>query len=310
MSLESAVMQLGSSRTDSNRAPSSCVLTVNVGSSSLKFALFASAGSPSRLLWGRVERIGMQAAGLVIADINGRQQQSVVEAPSQAAAVGLLIQLLGSVVGLENIAILGHRVVHGGNRFYRPELVTQEVLEELRKIVPYDPDHLPGEIAAIEAFGRLDPELPQVTCFDTGFHHDLPRVAQIIPIPRRYEAAGIRRYGFHGLSYAYLMEELARVAGPDAARGSVILAHLGSGASLAAVREGRCIDTTMGLTPTAGLVMGTRLRRPRPRRGPVPDAVRRLDARPVPRPGQSRIRTARRLGDQRRPARPLLAAER
>jgi len=258
MSFESAVMQLGSSLTDSDRAQRSCVLTVNVGSSSLKFALFAAADSPSRLLSGRVERIGMQAARLVVAGIDGRHEESAVEAPDQAAAVGLLIQLLGCVVGLKNIAIVGHRVVHGGNRFHRPELVTQEVLEELRKIVPYDPDHLPGEIEAIEAFGRLDPELPQVACFDTGFHHDLPRVAQIIPIPRRYEAAGIRRYGFHGLSYAYLMEELARVAGPEAARGSVILAHLGSGASLAAVRDGRCVDTTMGLTPTAGLVMGTR----------------------------------------------------
>ena len=97
-----------------------------------------------------------------------------------------------------------------------------------------------------------------MACFDTGFHHDLPRVAQIIAIPRRYEAAGVRRYGFHGLSYAYLMEELARIAGPGAARGRVILAHLGSGASMAAVRDGRCIDTTMGLTPTSGLVMGTR----------------------------------------------------
>jgi acetate kinase len=97
-----------------------------------------------------------------------------------------------------------------------------------------------------------------VACFDTAFHHDLPRVAQIIAIPRRYEAAGVRRYGFHGLSYAYLMEELARVAGPRAARGRVILAHLGAGASLAAVRDGRCVETTMGLTPTSGLVMGTR----------------------------------------------------
>ena len=169
----------------------------------------------------------------------------------------LLIEHSDITVGLTNVAVVGHRVVHGGNRFYRPELITPEMLEELRKIVTSDPDHLPGEIGAIEAFHRLDPDLPQVACFDTGFHHDLPRVAQIIPIPRRYEAAGVRRYGFHGLSYAYLMEELARVA----ARGSPrprILAHLGSGASLAAVRDGRCIDTTMGLTPTSGLVMGTR----------------------------------------------------
>ena len=111
-----------------------------------------------------------------------------------------------------------------------------------------------------------------MACFDTAFHHDLPRVAQIIAIPRRYEAAGVRRYGFHGLSYAYLMEELARVAGPEAARGRVILAHLGSGASLAAVRDGRCIDTTMGLTPDLRAGHGHAVRRYRPRPGPVPGA--------------------------------------
>jgi acetate kinase len=159
---------------------------------------------------------------------------------------------------LANIAVVGHRIVHGGNRFYRPALVTPEILEDLRAIVPYDPDHLPGEIGAIEAFTRLDRDLPQVACFDTAFHHDLPRVAQIIPIPRRFEKAGVRRYGFHGLSYAYLMQELGRLTSRAAGPGRVILAHLGSGSSLAAVRDGRCIDTTMALTPTSGLVMGTR----------------------------------------------------
>jgi acetate kinase len=170
----------------------------------------------------------------------------------------LLIALLEYLLGVPNIAAVGHRLAHGGGRFRSPERITPEVLEALRDSDPYDPDSVPGEIGAIEAFLRLDPDLPQVACFDTDFHHDLPRVAQIIPIPRRYEAAGVRRHGFHGLSYAYLMEELARVAGPGVARGRVILAHLGSGASLAAVRAGRCIETTMGLTPTSGLVMGTR----------------------------------------------------
>jgi len=241
------------------RADRSCILTINGGSSSLKFALFTQCVRPARLLSGRIERIGMQGSRLVVANADGSQkEESAVEVPDQAAAVGLLFELLDYLVGLKNIAVVGHRVVHGGNRFYRPELITPEILGALRKLVPYDPDHLPGEIGAIEAFLRLDPELPQVACFDTAFHHDLPRVAQLIAIPRRYEAAGVRRYGFHGLSYAYLVEELARVAGPGAARGRVILAHLGSGASLAAVRDGRSIETTMGLTPTSGLVMGTR----------------------------------------------------
>src|SRR5262245_8947296 len=258
MDSHSSRRQSGSSRTASERADRSCILTINGGSSSLKFALFAMADRPERLRSGRVERIGMSPSRLVVADADGRQEDTAVEAPDQASAVGLLIQRLQYLVGLENIAVVGHRVVHGGNRLYRPALITPEVLEELHRLVPYDPDHLPGEIGAIEAFLLLKPELPQVACFDTAFHHDLPRVAQIIPIPRRFEATGVRRYGFHGLSYAYLLEELARVAGPAAARGRVILAHLGSGASLAAVRDGRCLETTMGPTPASGLVMGTR----------------------------------------------------
>ena len=139
-----------------------------------------------------------------------------------------------------------------------PALITAEMIAELRRISPLDVDHLPAEIDLIERFQRHLPELPQVACFDTGFHHDMPRVAQIVAIPRRYEAAGVRRYGFHGLSYTYLMEELERLVGVDAARGRVILAHLGSGASLAAVHERKCVDTTMGLTPASGVVMATR----------------------------------------------------
>jgi acetate kinase len=139
-----------------------------------------------------------------------------------------------------------------------PELVTGELLEELHRISPYDPDHLPREIELIEAFRQRHPRLPQVACFDTAFHRTMPRVAKLLPIPRRYDAKGVQRYGFHGLSYAYLMEELARLGDPAATAGRVILAHLGNGASLAAVRDGKSIDTSMGFTPTAGLVMSTR----------------------------------------------------
>jgi acetate kinase len=235
-----------------------CILTINCGSSSLKFALFAPHKPPVRLLSGRVERIGMSGTKLIVAEADREPEASEVDAQDQAAAVNLLAEHLGRRIKLSDIAVIGHRVVHGGNRFYKSELITPTILEHLSQIVPYDPDHLPGEIGAIEAFQRLNPEVPQVACFDTGFHHDLPRVAQIIPIPRRYEASGVRRYGFHGLSYAYLMEELVRVAGAEAARKRIILAHLGAGASLAAVRNGQCIETTMGLTPTSGIVMGTR----------------------------------------------------
>ena len=259
MCIQSIEMPARAKRIASERAGRSCILTVNVGSSSLKFALFAAAVRPARLLSGRIERIGMPASRLVITGAGGASAEDcTVKVPDQTAAVGLLIELLEYLVGLSNIAVVGHRVVHGGSRFYHPTLITPEILEELRKIVAYDPDHLPGEIGAIETFMHLDPNVSHVACFDTAFHHDLPRVAQIIAIPRRYEASGVRRYGFHGLSFAYLMEELGRLASPGAARGRVILAHLGAGASLAAVRDGRCVDTTMGLTPTSGLVMGTR----------------------------------------------------
>ncbi len=147
-------------------------------------------------------------------------------------------------------------MVHG-MAHSEPERITPKLSSELRRITPYDPDHLPREIGLIEAFSRRHPKLPQVACFDTAFHRTMPQVAKLLPIPRRYQAKGVERYGFHGLSYAYLMEELGRLD-PAAARGRVILAHLGNGASLAAVRDGKSVDTSMGFTPTAGLVMGTR----------------------------------------------------
>jgi acetate kinase len=132
------------------------------------------------------------------------------------------------------------------------------MVKELHSLDPFDPEHLPEEILLTEAFHHRFPDLPQVACFDTAFHHDLPQVARLLPIPRRYEAKGVRRYGFHGLSYAFLMGELARLGGDEAARGRVILAHLGNGASLAAVRNGKPVDTSMSFTPAAGVPMSTR----------------------------------------------------
>jgi acetate kinase len=235
------------------------VLTINGGSSSLKFAAFAAADPIERVFSGCVERVGFGESRLIVRDGGGRRREArTVEAPDQAAAAGLVIERVARAPGLAMIAAVGHRVVHGGDRSVEPRLVTAELLNELRRIAPLDPEHLPGEIALIEAIGEAIPGVPQVACFDTAFHRDMPRPAQIVPIPRRYWGLGIRRYGFHGLSYSYLMEELARVAAPSEARGRVVLAHLGSGASLAAVREGRCLDTTMGFTPASGLVMGTR----------------------------------------------------
>jgi acetate kinase len=139
-----------------------------------------------------------------------------------------------------------------------PELVTPKLLADLHGISPYDPEHLPREIELIECFRTAKPKLPQVACFDTAFHRTMPRVAKLLPIPRRYDAMGIQRYGFHGLSYSFLMEELVRLGDPAAESGRVILAHLGNGASMAAVQNGKSIDTSMAFTPTAGLVMSTR----------------------------------------------------
>lgn len=237
----------------------SCILTVNAGSSSLKFAVFDSLRPPTRIASGKIEKSGRNEARWAVSEsVGGTAEARDVDLNERGSASAFLLEWCERRVGLAAIAAVGHRVVHGGSRYSLPEPITPDLVDELRRLGPFDPDHLPAEIELIEAFGRADPELPQVACFDTAFHHELPRVAQIVPIPRRYEAAGVRRYGFHGLSYAYLMEELGRVAGPGAAVGRVVLAHLGSGASLAAVRGGRCVDTTMGFTPTSGLVMGTR----------------------------------------------------
>ena len=181
-----------------------------------------------------------------------------VTAADHTAAVGALIDWIEEHSGRDALAAVGHRVVHGGPKYSKPQQVTAEMVEELHRLSPFDPEHLPLEIELIEAFRQRHPKLPQVACFDTAFHRTMPRVATLLPIPRRYEAQGVRRYGFHGLSYEFLMAELARLGDPAATKGRVILAHLGNGASLAAVRDGKSIDTSMGFTPTAGLVMSSR----------------------------------------------------
>jgi acetate kinase len=234
-------------------------LTINGGSSSIKFALFAAGDPPQRLLEGGIERIGQPEATLRVKDLKGADDLSrLVAAPDHTAAVGALMDWIVERLGQEALTGIGHRVVHGGPTYSQPQRITPEMIEELSRLSPFDPEHLPEEIMLIEAVRRRFPELPQVACFDTAFHHELPRVARLLPIPRRYEAQGVRRYGFHGLSYEFLMGELANVAGSEAARGRVILAHLGNGASLAAMRDGKPVDTSMGFTPVAGVPMSTR----------------------------------------------------
>lgn len=243
---------------ESPRAP---VLVVNRGSSSLKFALYAfPVGEAAELLVrGKVDRIGQPGTWLELSDLErGEQRHRSVVADGHGEAARRTLDWLDDRIGIRSLSGIGHRVVHGGPRYWRPQRVTPELLDELRQISPFDPEHLPMEIHLIELFHACCPEVPQVACFDTGFHHDMPRVAKLLPIPRRFDRMGVQRYGFHGLSYAYLMEELAREAGTEAAEGRVILAHFGAGASLAAVCRGRSIDTSMGFTPTAGIPMSTR----------------------------------------------------
>ena len=212
------------------------ILTINAGSSSIRFALFAAGASMVKLMDEKIERNGSEAVDVM---------------------AGRLVQKLQAKASIGIPDAIGHRVVHG-MLHTQPERVAPDLLAELRRITPFDPDHLPREIALIEALQKRFPDVPQVACFDTAFHRQMPDVATRLPIPRRYTAAGVQRYGFHGLSYTFLLAELARLGDPAAARGRVILAHLGSGASMAAVLNGTCIDTSMGFTPAAGLVMGTR----------------------------------------------------
>jgi acetate kinase len=234
------------------------ILTINGGSSSIKFALYQIGEPLKRNLHGTVDRIGMSGTTLTFDDPATDQRDSRrLDASDHKSAATFLMDWLEGQPGFESVLAVGHRVVHG-MQHTAPELVTQGLLDELDRISPYDPDHLPSEIELIEAFRQRHPKLPQVVCFDTAFHRTMPRVAKLLPIPRRYDAKGVERYGFHGLSYAYLMEELARLGDPAATTGRVILAHLGNGASLAAVRDGKSMDTSMGFTPTAGLVMSTR----------------------------------------------------
>ena len=235
------------------------ILTINGGSSSIKFALFEAGDSLLRILEGGIDRIGLpEATFRVKGETPADNFSRLVTAPDHTVAVGALMDWIEERSGRDALTAVGHRVVDGGPKYSKPERITAEMVAELHRLSPFDPDHMPEELLLTEAFHHRFPHLPQVACFDTAFHHDLPRVAQLLPIPRRYEAQGVRRYGFHGLSYAFLTEELARLGDPAATTGRVILGHLGNGASLAAVRDGKSVDTSMSFTPTAGVPMSTR----------------------------------------------------
>ena len=246
------------------------VLALNAGSSSLKFALFAiepgeTAASPShRIASGELEGIGIHphfvahdASGKVLVD---EKWAPVAEGAGDAAHHGpmaTLMEWVGKQLGGVDLMAVGHRVVHGGPEFIAPVRVTPDVLTRLAALTPFAPLHQPGSLAPIRALLAQHPDLPQVACFDTGFHHTMPPVAQAQALPRDYASRGVRRYGFHGLSYEYIASVL-RARAPHLGQGRTIVAHIGSGGSLCALQAGRSIDTTMGFSVLDGLVMGTR----------------------------------------------------
>jgi acetate kinase len=233
------------------------ILVLNSGSSSIKFAAFDStvtSNEPDRTLSGALSGIGSNAE-LTISAADGAPTTNRVDAPDHLAAISRLFDALQSRHGLQNFAAVGHRIVHGGPHHFAPQRVDPQLLSDLRDAAAFAPEHLPQAIKLIEAIATELPTVPQIACFDTAFHQNLPTVARTLPLPRRFQSIGVRRYGFHGLSYEYLMRRLAQLGH---ANGRVILAHLGNGASMAAVRDGKPMDTTMGLTPAGGLVMGSR----------------------------------------------------
>lgn len=231
-------------------------LVINSGSSSIKFAVYEVSENFSLQFSGKIDRIGLDDSTITINNSSNEKKINKIGKTDFHKAATLLIELLKKQSGFDRVTCVGHRIVHGLNHT-EPQIIDERLIKELDEISSYDPDHLPSEIEIIRLLKKSFPDLIQVACFDTSFHTTIPAVANMFAIPRKFYNEGIRRYGFHGISYSYLMEELEKRIG-EKAKGRIILAHLGNGVSLAAVKEGKCIDTTMGFTPTGGIAMSTR----------------------------------------------------
>ena len=236
------------------------ILVINAGSSSIKFSVFETAGDRSLAagLHGQVEGIGTSSR-FEVADATGRQlaDQKIAGNDHGAAIAALNDWFVTHIGGTTGFSGVGHRVVHGGSEFSQPVMIDERVIAALEALVPLAPLHQPNHIAAIRAVAIAAPGVPQVACFDTAFHHSQPALAQQLALPRALTSQGVRRYGFHGLSYEYIVSVLPQIT-PEHSRGKLVVAHLGNGASLCAIRDGRSVATTMGFTPADGLVMGTR----------------------------------------------------
>lgn len=236
-----------------------CIAVLNAGSSSIKFALYQHGAEQHLLFGGQVEQIGV-APKLTVKDSNGEKMLENswgAKELDHAKATKTILETSIGLLGGKAVSGIGHRVVHGGTQFTAPALVTKEVVTALRGFTPLAPLHQPHNLAPIEAISVAAPHIPQVACFDTAFHQTQPALAQTFAIPRELTDSGVRRYGFHGLSYEFVSTRLKEIA-PDLAAGRVIIAHLGNGASLCAIRGGRSTATTMGFTAVEGLMMGTR----------------------------------------------------
>ena len=237
------------------------ILTINTGSSSLRADCYQVGQGETLVFSAEAERIGLPGTRLWIADANGTSlQEQQDDRLDHTAAIEAVFAWLRDHGAQRELDAVGHRVVHGGSRYSEPQPITPTLVQSIEELVPIDPDHLPQALAAMRFVSQTYPALLQVACFDTAFHRHMPQVAQAYALPRHLTDAGLARlarYGFHGLSYEYIMEQL-RTEAATAADGRVIIAHLGNGASMAAVREGKSVDTTMGFTPTGGLVMSTR----------------------------------------------------
>jgi acetate kinase len=236
-----------------------CIAVLNAGSSSIKFAVYEPSSTDAIRFRGRIEQIGV-APHLTIVDARGEpaaERSWPAEALDRAAATRELLETAAGLVRGTEISGVGHRVVHGGIRYAAPVRVDAEVIDYLATLEPLAPLHQPHNIASIRAIAAAAPHIAQVACFDTAFHRRQTELAQQFALPRRFTEAGVRRYGFHGLSYEYVSTRLAEIA-PELAEGRVVIAHLGAGASLCAVHRGRSVASTMGFTAVDGLVMATR----------------------------------------------------
>jgi acetate kinase len=233
------------------------VLTINSGSSSLKAASYEMGEKEALILAVEIDRVGISGSRMRITDAHGTtslDQKS--DLPDHSAALQAFFTWFEQHDSYQGLDGVGHRIVHGGHH-REPQLITPDLMTALEELVPIDPDHLPQAISGIRFVSRSYPALQQVACFDTAFHRQMPRVAQMYALPGHFYDEGLLRYGFHGLSYEYIMQELCTLD-RGLVNGRVIVAHLGNGASMAAIQGGKSIDTTMGFTPTEGLVMGTR----------------------------------------------------